>query len=361
MASIRKRVRKDGTVAYNVMYVIDGRQTSATFDTDKVAKSFRDNVHALGARRAMDMWGIPDTVKVQEQATVKAWVQHHIDHLTGVQPATVHKYRAYLRNDIEPHLGDIPLDKLSRDDIKAWIGVLEETAKSGKTIKNKANFLSGCLNSAIAEDKIARNPFLGVRLPEWHRKEKTFLTRAEFDIVLESVTEYWRPLVKFLVASGARFGEAVALRPADIDADAGEVRIWKSWKIVPGGYELGTPKSKKSVRTVNVPSNILQNLNPDGAFVFENRDGGPVRIHGFQERVWQPARARAKAAGLTKQPRVHDLRHTAASWMIQDGANFAAIQAMLGHESITTTLDTYGSLDRRAAQELSDLMAKRLS
>lgn len=361
MASIRKRVRKDGTVAYNVMYLIDGRQTSATFDTEKVAKSFRDNVHALGARRAMDMWGIPDTVKVQEQATVKAWVKHHIDHLTGVQPATVAKYRRYLANDIAPHLGDIPLGNLSRDDIKSWIQVLEETGRSGKTIKNKANFLSGCLNSAIAEDKILRNPFLGVRLPEWHRKEKTFLTREEFDLIQESATEYWRPLLEFLVASGVRINEATALQPADVNLAECTVRIWKSWKETPNGWVIGTPKSPRSTRTVNVGIQTLNKLNLGGDWVFENRNGGPVRIHGFHRRVWAPAREKAQQAGLTKSPRIHDLRHTAVSWLMQGGADYAAIQAMLGHESIMTTIDTYGSLDRRAAQELSDLMAKRLS
>ena len=99
--------------------------------------------------------------------------------------------------------------------------------------------------------------------------------------------------MEFLVASGCRWGEAVALKPGDIDLDAGTVRISRSWKYGSGGYRVGATKTPKSNRTINVPTATLDKLDFSDEWVFVNRDGGPVRIHGFSARVWAPAVGRA--------------------------------------------------------------------
>jgi integrase len=344
-----------------VLYLLDGSQTSATFADLPSAEAFQSSVKAVGPAKAMDMWGIARTVRTPAaELTVTRWVARHVEHLTGIQPATRAKYKAYLDNDITPHLGDIPLRLLTRDDVKSWVQVLEETGASGKTIKNKANFLSGCLNAAIP-DEIGYNPFARVKLPEWKRAEKVYLEREEFDLLLSCVTDYWKPLVEFLVASGLRWAEATALKPAAVNLKEGTVRVYQSWKIVPGGWVLGTTKSKRSVRTVNVPAKVLKKLDLSKEWVFVNREEGPVRIQGFHRRVWEPARVRAKALGLKKRPRIHDLRHTAVSWLMNGGADLASIQAMVGHESIATTIDVYSSLDRRSAKKLSDIMDTQLT
>ena len=76
--------------------------------------------------------------------------------------------------------------------------------------------------------------------------------------------------------------------------------------------------------------------------------------------MWVPALVRAKEAGLTKKPRVHDLRHTNASWLIQAGVPLTVIQRHLGHESIQTTSDRYGHLDRRSSRVVADVVGKAL-
>jgi integrase len=91
-----------------------------------------------------------------------------------------------------------------------------------------------------------------------------------------------------------------------------------------------------------------------------NRAGGPVRNHGFAPRVWRPAVLRAEPK-IHKTPRIHDLRHTCASWLIAAGIPLPVIQQQLGHESIQTTVDRYGHLDRRSAQAASDVMAALLA
>lgn len=207
---------------------------------------------------------------------------------------------------------------------------------------------------------MAANPAAGARLPRTERREMVFLSRDEFAILVAAVTEPWRPLVEFLVASGCRWGEATALRPGDVDRAAATVRIARAWKYSPGtGYIIGAPKTRKSVRTINIPKPLLGRLDYSNDWLFVNRTEGPIRIHGFQSRVWQPALKRAEP-DIGKRPRVHDLRHTCASWLIQAGVPLPVVQQHLGHESIETTVGTYGHLDRRSAQAAAEVIGKLL-
>jgi integrase len=275
-----------------------------------------------------------------------------------VQRDTIERYRSYAKLDIGPALGDYPLADLSRDDITAWINDQVASEASAKTIKNKHGFLSGALKAAVHADKIDANPCERIRLPRWDRQEMVFLTHEQFQTLKAATTEYWQPMVEFLAASGCRFGEASALRPGDVDRKHHTVRIVRAWKYHSGGYELGTPKTKRSVRTIDVPASVLDRLDYSGEFLFRNQAGGPVRIHGFHRRVWRPAVIKAK---LEPPPRIHDLRHTCASWMVQAGIPLPVIQRHLGHESIQTTVDIYSHLDRGSGRAASAAISAALA
>lgn len=77
------------------------------------------------------------------------------------------------------------------------------------------------------------------------------------------------------------------------------------------------------------------------ALVFTSPDGAPLRDGNFRRRIWYPA---VEQAGLPHGLRIHDLRHTCASLLIAAGANSKAVQAHLGHSSITVTMDRYTHL-----------------
>ncbi|WP_231988624.1 site-specific integrase [Mycobacterium sp. 1274761.0] len=246
---------------------------------------------------------------------------------------------------------------------KGWV-------PSAKTVTNKHGFLAGALNAAVGGGFIPANPCTGMGMPrDDDPTEIVFLTRHQFRHLHSNVTEYWQPLVEFLVASGTRWGEATALRPADVDREAGTVRISRSWKQGTGGYRLGATKTRKSLRTINVPKATLDKLDYSNAWLFVNRAGGPVRAQGFYNRVWSRAVEKAWPSvdengdpiSRELQPRVHDLRHTCASWMIQAGVPLPVIQQHLGHESIQTTVGVYGHLDRRSMEAAADAIGAALS
>jgi integrase len=363
MASIRVRKRADGSTAYNVVYIYDKRQTSVTFDTQPDAEQFLSSVQLLGADRAMKAFGIAPTARAAASmsgVTVAGWVATYIASRTGVAKSTLYDYKAILRNDITPALGAIPLEMLGRDDVVGWV---QGMSGSGKTIANKHGLLSAALNAAVRADLIPANPAVGVRMPRSEKPEMVFLTRDEFTALLAGFMERWRPMIEFLVLSGVRFGELSALKPSDVDLAAGTVRISRARKRTyekGANYQIGPTKTVRSVRTINVTPTVLEKLDHTGEWLFTNTRGGPVKLSSWRTNVWYPSVARAQAAGLKKQPRVHDLRHTCASWMIAKGVSLPVIQRHLGHESISTSVNLYGHLDRSQSASAAALIGDDL-
>ena len=374
MASLRTRTRKDGTEYYAVLYRLRGKQTSTSFDDFASASRFCDLATKFGAENALSTLKVDATLAT---LTVEQWLLHHIEHLTGVDQNTIDKYRPYVRNDIAEPLGSIPLAALTREHVAQWIkGMQQPDAKgwtpSAKTITNKHGFLAGALNAAVALKHIPANPCTGMGMPsDDDPREIVFLSGDQFAHLHSSVTPFWQPMVEFLVVSGTRWGEAAALRPSDVDRDAGTVEIKRAWKQGSSGYRLGAPKTKKSRRTINVPKSVLDKLDFGNDWLFVNRAGGPVRAQGFSARVWAPAVERAwpsvdddgnPVKDCSKlRPRIHDLRHSCASWLIQAGVPLPVIQEHLGHESIQTTVSVYGHLDRRSMQAVAEAMAQALA
>jgi integrase len=125
------------------------------------------------------------------------------------------------------------------------------------------------------------------------------------------------------------------------------VRVARAWKRGKTGLYMGSPKSRKALRTITLPSGAVDTVRPlverakDGDHVFRGVRGGLPHHSHFYERVWQPTVARA---AIEKDPRIHDLRHSHVVWLIEEGVPLPVIQYRLGHESIKTTVDRYGHL-----------------
>lgn len=189
------------------------------------------------------------------------------------------------------------------------------------------------------------------------------------------------------MGTGLRFGEIGALWVGDVDLDRGTVRVNKAWKHdgedgaaeTPGWLEkqlqrkhamrdhhLGNPKTPRSRRTVTVSPAVAEALSrqiagkaPDD-FVFTTRTGRPLHNGDFYNNVWRKLMAALKAEGVA-QFRFHDLRHTHVAWLVAGGAPLPHIQARLGHESITTTIDTYGHLLPAGDELISDIIDTALT
>jgi len=339
MPSIDPRPTADGHVHYRLRWRQHGQARSLTFPDERSAKVAAKRIDALGY--------VPDdllTGRVKSPLTVADAITHHLDQLVGIQPDTRAEYERYARTHLAP-LADMLVGDVDRDVLARWVGSLDLSPKS---IKNVHGFLSAVLATAQRDGHIPRNPCVGMRLPRTDGHEQRFLTGAEYLAIRDRLPGAYVALADFLAGTGARFGETTALTIRDIDLTNGTVRISKAWKRGPDGWQVGPPKTRRSRRTVWLPpelAGILESLcanRPVDALLFVSKRGGRVSQQTFGAN-WHRS---AVAAGIVPPlPRVHDLRHSHAAWLIGQGVGLATIQDRLGHESIQTTVNVYGHLE----------------
>lgn len=368
MASIKHAVRSDGSTRYQVLWrdPTTRRQRSQSFDDRPSAETLRNFLDANGQSFALAVEAAADLRSTAPR--VRDVVTWHIDQLTGIEAGTRFRYRKLHHNHIDTQLGSIPVDRLRRSQVLAWF---EAMTVADKTRKNIHALLSASLESALRAGHVRENVAKGIRAPksQVRTREPVFMSRAHVDVLAATIDPRYSTLVRFFAASGLRYGEATALRRRDLRRhDDGRyiVHVTRAWKKIEKGYELGGPKSPKSRRTVALQRSLspalaeqLRGLKADD-LVFQNTKGDPLRHDLFRRVYWLPAMAvlldRADEPHFDQAPTPHDLRHTHASWLIAAGVPLPVIQARLGHETITTTVDTYGHLAIDADANAADLL-----
>lgn len=346
MRSPREYVTATGEKHYRVRFRSGDVQTSETFRRKADADEFAA-VLSGGGVLAARAW-LRARQEQMDALTFGEWFDLYVDQLTGVTVRTRADYQS-LRRRYLAELDDLPLPLITRGHITAIINRLEDQGLSAKTIKNVIHMLSSSLALAIDEGHLTKNPCRRVRLPKPGLDviDARFLTHEEFGALYAAIRPDYQPLVAFLVGTGMRWSEATAIEARHVDLARGTVRVEQAWKWQGKGkgYALGPPKSPKSRRTVNAAVGALAAVEPllgkPTAFVFQTQTGQVVRHNNFFNRIWRPGCA---DAGFDPAPRIHDLRHTHASWLISDGVPLEAVQDQLGHESIVTTRKVYGHL-----------------
>jgi integrase len=291
--------------------------------------------------------------KVTLQAFTDRWLAHMT--VLGRDARTIERYGELLRGHVLPILGGLPLRELTPAHLSdLYARLLRSGRRDGRpgglaprTVGHVHRALHRMLKQAVRWQLIARNPAADLELPTVPKAEMATLTRDQARTLLGAAED--RPLMYWLVllgvATGARLGELLALRWADVDLEAGAVRIGWSRRIVAGRMEVKPPKTEASVRTVNLgPSAIaaLRRLRAEQAqrrlvfgagyataedLVICKADGRPYRPDSASTMF----RKFADSAGLPRAVHVHTLRHSAASFLAAAGVPASDIAAQLGH------------------------------
>lgn len=358
MASIQRRQGKDGTEAFRVGYRTGGKlRWTPTIATAAGAVEMKDLIERLGPDAAL---AILERRTGRDTTTTPLLADYLETHLTRLAahatPGTVADYRRMATRTWIPALGPLPVDAITRDAVAGWVAWqrTQPTRRGGtyspKSIANAQRLLSSVLQDAVEDELIPRNPAKGAKLPSDHEQaEKVFLTADEFTTIYAHIPGRWQPLVATLYGTGMRWGEATALRVGDVQltGTTGTITVRQAWKKGAAGVYLGSAKSKRGHRTITIADPLVSllrsqvaDLAPD-RLVFTAVEGGRVRAQNFHPRVWRPAVA---ASGVGKRPDLHSLRHSHVAALIRAGVPLPVIQRRLGHESITTTVDTYGHL-----------------
>jgi integrase len=207
--------------------------------------------------------------------------------------------------------------------------------------------LSGILADAVKAKRLAVNPAKGVEnLPHKSAKRRIYLSADDVHRLAGESGQH-RALVLVLTYCGLRWGEAVALRVADVEFLRRRLSVSENAVQLSVDHAVGPTKGRKARSVpVPVPVFVLDELSvqcrgkASGDLVFPGPDGGYLPRPKSSGGWFAAAVKRAKVQAITP----HDLRHTCASLSISAGVNVLALQRMLGHTSAKVTLDTYADL-----------------
>jgi integrase len=292
----------------------------------------------------------------------REWAERWQRTTATLRPSTRKDYETLLNNQVLPAFGDLTLTAIDTLAVREWVAKLVAGGLSAKRARKAHQVLSQILGSAVDGGRLPRNVAEGIKLPKVQRREMHFLTAAQVEALADAIVSPYGVLIRFAAYTGLRPCEFVALKVGRLDLLRGTVRVAEAAPEVAGHLEWGGVKTHEA-RTVRLPRSVAEELaaslagRPHGRddLVFTAPRGGPLRESKFVPDRFKPAIGAANEALAQLDPdgrpellpeglRLYDLRHTAASLMIRQGASIKAVQKQLGHATASITLDTYGHL-----------------
>ena len=250
-----------------------------------------------------------------------------------------------IKTKILPYFGKRNISEITTKDVIAWQNELlayrdeKKQPYSQTYLKTVHNQLSAIFNHAVRHYDLRSNPAAKAgSMGDKDGGNISFWTREEYqrfaDEMMDKPVSYYA--FEMLYWCGIREGELLALTPADFDFKAGTVKISKSYQRLHGEDVITTPKTKKSNRTIKMPPFLCEEMQDYLKMLYglKKKD----RIFTISKSYLHHEMDRgAKAAGV-KRIRIHDLRHSHVSLLIDMGFTPVAIADRLGHESIEVTL-----------------------
>jgi len=308
--------------------------------------------------------------------TVEMWMDEWFENVCKikVRPSSHQTYRGYIDHHITPHIGDIPLEKLSTMDLqklyrkltnKGRVERLEATHQpkglSAKTVRNINQVISSAMDFAVAQKIIPENPCKAVALPKIEHKEMQTIPAEQLQAFLEEAKATGVYEMYYIeLATGLRRGELLGLKWADIDWKNGIIKVRRQVARVDGEIVEAPLKTKNSYRAVSISQQAIEVLKTqrektNDQYVFPSPNGGPISpdsVNNMLKRV-------LARAGIPKV-RFHDLRHTFATIALQNGVDIKTLSSMLGHFSAGFTRDTYAHVTTSAQKEAAETMGNVL-
>lgn len=340
-------LRKDGR--YEGRYVV-GRKPDGTTKFGYIfGRQFADVRRRLIAKKA-ELSGQHDcSLRHGKPVLLEAWLLRwlHEEVIARVKPSTYQAYENIITKHIVPRIGGLYLHELTAAGIVEFLNAHREGGLADSTIASVFRVLSAGLTFAQEEGLMSRNPCKKIRLQPTETPVQRVLSVKEQESMRKGASFADLPTLLGLYA-GMRLGEVCALKWEDIDWDEGSVtvcrtaqRLRRSGAVTKTMVMIGTPKSRKSHRTIPLPNFIIKLLAqyretcPASDYIF-GQQGRPAEARTIQRRLQRLAR-RIGISGI----HFHTLRHSFATRLMELGADVKTVSELLGHGSAKTTLDIY--------------------
>lgn len=256
---------------------------------------------------------------------------------------------------ILPCFGNLRINDIKPSDIRSWQNTLMQEGYSETYLKTINNQLGCIFNYAVKYYDLKSNPCAKAgSIGKSNADEMQFWTKQEFmkfiDCVMDKRQSYMALMV--LYWTGIRIGELLALTVKDIDFERRTISISKSYQRIDKKDVVTPPKTPRSKRVISIPEfltiDLLDYIN--SLYGIEEVD----RLFPFTKYFMEHEMKRGIKNSGVKRIRLHDLRHSHASLLIEMGFTPLAIAERLGHERVETTMNTYAHLYPNKQSQMAD-------
>ena len=372
---IRKRSKNSWTLQWYEGMRPDGRKKWGTCTVRGGPRKAEAELHRILSEIHTGQYVDPAKITVGQY--LEKWLSATKD---SVSAKTHERYAEIVRKHLIPALGRCDLGKLKPLHIQSYYsealqnGRLDGTGGlSPQSVVHFHHVLSKALKDAVNWEMLPKNPCDSVRSPRVPHNEKRALTPEEIRKLFQGIqgSQYRLPIL-IALATGLRRGEVLALRWNDVDFDNQKIYVRQSLEQTRSGVSFKEPKSARGRRPVDLPEFMLDELRrhreeqdrvkevledgyQDQGLVFCQPEGRPITPNALTSAFYTIRQRIGVVASL------HDLRHTYGTILAFSGVHAKAIQELMGHSTITTTMDDYvhplPTRQREAAQMVHDFLA----
>ena len=370
------RERKDGRFEVRVTAGYDfetGKSKRISYYTKTKAeavKKLHEEEYKIHFKEYVD----PTSTKLIDW--LRLWLETYMKNT--LKQSTYVSYKGYIENHLAPAFPTLKLKDLTTKLLQDFYNYkLTEEGLSPKTITNLHRCLHKAMKQAVLEHHIDFNPCDAVSLPRNEKPQIEILTREEQQrLIYTSYNFRYGIFIRLTLATGVRLGELLGLRWEDVDFTKSMLSIRRTLNRLPKVDYNGTgnsteviiqePKTKNSIRSIPVIKAIITEIQQwrnvqladartagdiynDSGFIVTNLLGGYIEPRTFKDYYDEIL----KAAGLGHYT-FHALRHTFATRAMEQGMDAKTLSTLLGHYSVSFTLDTYTHvLDSQKHEEMS--------
>ncbi len=335
-------------------YVLDfydqnGKRQRQTMPEGSSLKKAKDKLREIEDQLAKGLY-VHDKKIPTFAEVAKEWIGHK---KTSIRDSTWEVYEGHTKHHF-PELKDHKMNRITIAMLEKWTTERQKSGMPIGTIRKILVSLGQIFRYAARHQYISYNPFLDAERPKAKsQKDKIrILSPDEINTLLDAVDDQkYQTLFTLAVMSGARQGELLGSKWSDIDWEKSQIHIQRTFNNA-RWYE---PKTETSNRRIDLGPNMMKALKkwriacPPNKLnlIFPNREGLPINHNNLINRNFFPTLKKADLPRI----RFHDLRHTFASLLIEQGENIKYIQTQLGHSSPTVTLNVYAHLMKKVNQE----------
>ena len=275
-----------------------------------------------------------------------------------VRPTTLETQCNAIEHHALPFFRDLIVSAITPAEIAAWQNELLSKGFSASFTRQINAYLRMVFKYAVDYLGLRNNP-VNTQICKAEKGNIDFWTPGEYRIFSDHIKDNIELYTAFeiLYYTGMRKGELLALTLEDINFSEKTISINKTLAYVKGEYIFQPPKTEKSKRTIDAPNFLLEEIK---AYIARIYDPRPDQRLFNRSRVWLGQAITYACEELTevKPIRVHDLRHSHASMLIDLGANPLMIAERLGHDDVKMTMNIYAHLFQSHQKEIIEKLEK---